>query len=207
MEGKGVYATIFVLVIFIIAGFFLVFDTVSDMRGELRNVETALELLKRGGSAESIQEGVPQEEEKETVVEEETSLEISIPTAIILETSSSPALLPIVPLTVTVESVVKAEDGIVAVNFKVYTDNALGYTALNPNDIFSVIFPDGSEQNPIKVNGMFESMPQKSMIPGNVLFRISADDTRMLLQIGKGEHARFYDFDFKNKTYKETVIG
>lgn len=201
----------FIIALFTLGGFFLTFDSLGDMRNEVRDIRTSVELLSR---AEEAPEPVYPSGEEPAGDSENGSQEpsnpvqgISIPTAILFDTTSSPALQPQVRLSVGIENVVKTPDGTVVVNFRIYTSKASGYTALNISDIFQVIFLDGEDMRPSSVTGSFQSIPPKSMVLGSVEFSLSPDADSVILQAGPLESARFYTFDFSRETYKETPLG
>lgn len=215
-DNKGIYIVSIILTLFVLGGFLLVFDTIGSIRGDVKNLESSMDLLVRWKSenekvvtqptAPTTPEigGVknpPQEPETNTVPD------ITIPSAIIFETKSSMALLPQINITVTVEGVAKTSDGTIIVNFKAFTSQATGYSALEPRDFFELVSLEGENQKVIKMDGQFSSIPPKSASSGAVYFKVGPTQNTIILQIGAGENLKFYEFNFLKKTYKETVIG
>lgn len=214
-DSRGIYTILFIIALFVLGGFFLIFDTMSDMRNDFRDLELSVERLLHGGNVTEGETPSPSEEASQTEEPEEETPEpvaaadrgVVIPTAVLFETTSSPALLPRTRLSITLENVSKNSEGVVVVNFKVYTSKATGYTALSIKDIFQVIFLGGENREPSKITGSFNSIPPKSVISGSAEFVLDPETTTVLLQTGLLENARFYSFDFVRKTYKETPLG
>lgn len=212
-DNKGIYIVSIILTLFVLGGFFLVFDTFGNLRNDIKNLESSVELLMKW---KSENEGKITQPNTETVREPENTPQeppadktpsVVIPSAIIFEAKSSAALLPQINITVTIEGVEKSSDGAIAVNFKAFTNQASGYSALEPRDFIELVSLEGENQKVIKVDGQFGSIPPKSASSGTAYFRIAPTQNTIIIQIGAGENLKFYEFNFLKKTYKETVIG
>lgn len=215
-DNRGIYIISIILTLFVLGGFLLIFDTIGSLRGDIKNLESSVNLVMKWKSENekivtqptapttpetSGVKNPPQESETNTVQD------ITIPSAIIFETKSSAALLPQINITVTVEGVAKSSDGTIIVNFKAFTSQATGYSALEPRDFFELVSLEGDNQKVVKVDGQFSSIPPKSASSGAAYFKVVPTQNTIILQIGTGENLKFYEFNFLKKTYKETVIG
>lgn len=216
MERKniGIYIAIAIVFIFAVTGFFFTFDSIGTLRTDVRNVEMGLELANKERQATPVEQPQKQETQgaKNTTSSEEQTTDIvtsiaAVPTAILMDIQSNPDLLPQTNLSLSVESVNKNSDNTLSVNFKIYTNKAAGYSSIDPSKIFSIVALDSDNIEPFKTNGRFSSMPAKSAISGSVLFKISQAQNNIILQVGSGENMEFYEIDFRDKSYKETVIG
>lgn len=199
-----------VIAIIAIVGFVAVLSDINSLRTDVHNLKLAFEVfsLQENASGTAPAATAPKNaEENKPVSTPPRENKTVIQTAIFTEVISSPLLNPQVPLTLTVESVEKAEDGTVTVAFKVLSDKAENYSALSPRDFFEIVNLTGQDQSPLRVEGEFESIAPRSAVSGKVFFKIGADDTSFILRVGTLENARFYEFNFKNRSYKETVIG
>ncbi|MEW6617084.1 MAG: hypothetical protein AB1333_01545 [Patescibacteria group bacterium] len=216
MERKsvGLYVTIALVFVFALTGFFFVFDSIGTLRADVRNVEMALELANKERQATPVEQPIKKEvpEIKNTTSSEEQAPETvtsvaTVPTAILMDVQSSPTLLPQTNLSLSVESISKNSNNTLSINFKIYTNKATGNSSIDPSKIFSIVALDGNNIESFKTNGQFSSIPPKSMISGSILFRISQAQNTVILQIGYGENIKFYEVNFSEKSYKETVIG
>lgn len=212
---KGVYAVIVIFALLALAGFYFMFEKISDLRNDIKNLELALELYKRGDAAPAPaaavatnpENQIPDSNMKTPVAELPAEGGVLIPTAIIFQAKSSPLLQPQTDLALTVESVRKLGDGTVLVAIKVFNSLAENYSAIDPATIFEIIDLGGENQQAHKVEGQFNSIPPKGAVTGKVFFKIPADQNSMILQTGRAEAVKFYEFSFTKKTYKETLIG
>lgn len=212
-DNKGVYIVSIILTLFVLGGFLLVFDTIGSLRGDMKNLESSVDLVMKWKSENEgvvTQPTTPTTPETENTPQEpvvDKTPSILVPSAIIFEAKSSAALLPQVNVTITIEGVEKNSDGAVAINFKAFTNQASGYSALEPRDFLEIVSLEGENQKVIKVDGQFGSIPPKSASSGAAYFRVAPTQNTIILQIGTGENLKFYEFNFLKKTYKETVIG
>jgi len=221
-DNRAVYFVLIIFALFIIAGFFFVFDSIGSLRNDVKDMQVSLLYAPQdtvspntngssnASSSPNGQSGgmpVPEPAPTSTPNTDNTAAQNAISTAIILQTKSSPALLPQTDVTITIQNVARSADGTVAVNFKAYTSNANGYSAITPSTLFQLISMDGTAETANTVNGSFSSMPPKSVITGNVTFSSDPSKSSIILQVGATDVAHFYTFDFINKTYKETPIG
>jgi len=216
MERKntGIYIIIGLVFIFATVGFFFTFNSIGTLRTDVRNVEMALELANKERQATPVEQLIKKEvlEVKNTTSSEEQTPEIvtsvaTVPTAILMDVQSSPVLLPQTNLSLSVESINKNSNNTLSVNFKIYTNKATGNSSIDPSKIFSIVALDSNNIESFKTNGQFSSMPAKSVVSGSVLFRISQAQNTIILQVGYGDNIKFYEVNFSDKSYKETVIG
>lgn len=206
MNGNFIGVLAMVLVLIVGGGTFVVYDRLNDLK-------TEIEILKLSAKPAEQNLEISEEPKNSTSTPEEISNQnsdsstIKIPTAILLPIPSDPSLKPITLLNLTIPEISKNIDGVLALQLKVFTDQASGYTALNPKDIFSVVNLKGEDTQAYEVKGQFNSMPAKSSTSGSLLFQTNPSKSSLILKIKIGEETKFYELDFKNKTYKETVIG
>ncbi|MFH1161851.1 MAG: hypothetical protein V1696_01055 [Candidatus Jorgensenbacteria bacterium] len=203
------YVTVIVLAFLMVGGFVLVFLELSD----LKNAVSELQFTAARPVAETPLPAAPPTSSPTSTSTPPAGgpppapAVITIPTTIIFQTQSGPALQPRTNLTVAVESVSRAPDGTATVHLRVYTNQATGYSAFNPASSLQLIDLEGENQPPTPGTGSFGSMPPQSAAEGTVTF--STDPTRdtLILQTGSSDNPTFYEFNFAKKTYKETVIG
>ncbi len=210
---KGIYISIIAVAIIIITGFIFVFDSISALKSDVNNIELALE-FKNGSENQDIKATgteaiIIAEDNRDTATSTNPKdYGIEIPTGIIFSAKSSAALLPQTTLTVTIESIIKYDDGNIAVNFKVFANEASGYVAFEPKYEFQLINPsDGLEQKAFKVTGTFDAIPPKGVSSGTLMFQGFSERRSVILQTNSGENTKFFEIDFADRTYKETVLG
>lgn len=189
------------------AGSYLMLDNIHSLRNEVKNLELNLQILSK--KDEQLPPSVPEKpaEEISRPQTPEDSESVSIPTSIIFAAQSSPLLSPQTKLTVTLENTTKAKDGTITLNIKVFTNEAVSYSAFEPRDYFQIINLEGADQKAARTAGQFNSMPPKSSISGSLIFKIEPAQNTIILQVGPTENAVFYEFNFLKKTYKETFLG
>ncbi len=202
------YLLPFIVMLLLAGGFFMVLNQLADIRGEIQTIQLTL------GLPLNSEDMIISEGEKNENISTSTNSEgqdfagALIPTAIIFTTLSSPALQPQTNIAVIVEGVSKTEDGRVMVQFKVFTSEASSYSALLVQDVFEIVdLSSGANQRPADVKGSFASIPPKSAVSGTAEFRVSATQRSVILQVNAEGGAKFYQFDFEKRTYKETVLG
>ncbi|MDI6821241.1 MAG: hypothetical protein QMD65_03690 [Patescibacteria group bacterium] len=210
-ENNGlVYITIVIFALLVLSGFYLIFDKISAVKSDVKNLELKLELLSKEKKESPLivqNEPTKNTENIPTTPTNQNQTTTVIPTAIIFDASSSPILQPQTKITITIENISKTEDGTVKVNFKAFTNEATSYSALEPRDLFQLLNLEGDNQKPFDVTGQFNSIPPKNAVAGSVIFKILPTQNSIILQTGFNENIRFYEFNFLRKTYKETVIG
>ncbi len=132
-----------------------------------------------------------------------------IPTSIIFSTMSSPLLLPQSNLTITLEKAgFAAADHTVTLHLKIFTSETDSFNALEPTPLFALFDKNTGElKQPAGLNGSFDSLPPRSAIPAQIIFSVPADQSSFIFKIGGGDQAKFYEFNFDQKTYKETTVG
>ena len=182
-------------------GFYVAFDKIGTL-------DTRLDTLEFSPLASSAAETTtPETSSTEPFSIADSSGSVSIPSAILFETQSSPQLKPQSMLVVTVETVQKKSDGTIAIGLKVFTNEAASYTAFDPRSFFEIIDLEGRTNRVVDVVGQFSSMPPKSAVSGVVLFQESPERQTVILQITAGDTLKHYEFDFSQRTYKEIVLG
>lgn len=191
----------FLIFVVLAGGFFVVLNQLADIRGEIQ-------MIQPGNVVSEDGEGQIKSTSTEVQNGAEDSSVLFLPTAIIFNTLSSPALQPQTNIAVIVEGLSKSEDGQIVVRFKAFTSEASSYSALSVQDLFEIVdLSSGANQRPADVKGSFASIPPKSAVSGTVEFRVSATQRSIILQVNAEGGARFYQFDFEKRTYKETVLG
>jgi len=212
-SDKTIYFFVLVFAFLVLGGFYLTFDKISGLETAVRNVELNYQLASKNGAPEAPAApatSTPEANNNSPVQNppiSDTNTDIIIPTGIIFMASSSPALQPQTPVTITIENVVKKSDGSIVVQIKTFTSQASGYSAIDPKSFIQYVSLDSQNQDPANASPIFASMPPKSVNTGTVIFYANPDKTTAILQIGQGDKIIFYEFNFTKKTYKETVIG
>jgi len=212
-NNSGVYIIIVIFAFLVLAGFYFIFNKLSDVRTDLNNLQLAFQMFSKESKEPAA--NPPSETPADNAAnppppsQDKNQGGITIPTAIIFDTLSSPTLQPQTKITVTVEDVTKTNDGTVTANIKVFSGEASSYSALDVRGLFTIINLEleGENQTPVEVTSQFNSIPPKSAVTGTVVFKIEAAKNIIILQVGSGDNVKFYEFNFSKKTYKETVIG
>lgn len=214
MDNNKTLLTIFVLFVLIaLVGFYMAFDKIATLSTTVSNLELAQQIKDKStgpsqsGTDTTVSTPVATSSEVKQPAPTQSDIVAKIPAAIIFNTLSDAALQPQATTTITVESVSKKSDGTIQVNIKVYTPNASSYTAIDPRGIFWLVNLNGDNVMVSQVNGQFQSMPPQSSTAGQLILKPSTDSDNIILQIGNGDMAKFYQFDFTKLTYKETIIG
>lgn len=215
-----VYIALILVALGTMAGFFFVFDKLSTLSTSVNNMALTLQLNTHDEKATNnapvpmlspnqppIAIPFPGQPPEIVAIPTESNLGTVIPAAILFETRSSTALAPQATTTILVESITKNTNKEITLNIKAFTARASSYTAINPKELFSIVNLDGENTSPTKVEGSFSSMPPKSSTTGRIIFAPAADRNTFILQFGAGDDAKFYEFDFVKKSYKETIIG
>jgi hypothetical protein len=206
MNGNFVGALAVILALLVGGGTFIVYDRLNTLKTEIEVLKLSIKPVEQNLE-------VSEEQKNSTSTPEEISNQnseypvIKIPTAILLPIISDPSLKPTTSLNLTIPEISRNLDGTLVLQLKVFTDKALGYTALNPKDIFSIVNLEGDDTQAYEVKGQFNSMPAKSSTSGSLFFQTNPTKSSLILKIKMNDEIRFYELDFKNKTYKETVIG
>jgi hypothetical protein len=185
-------------------GTFMVYDRMNELK-------TEIEILKvlpnsKSQNLETV-ENIPTSTAKEEPAPAPDSSIVKIPTALLMQVPSNPSLKPTTTLSLTIPEIAKNADGDLTLQLKIFTDKASGYSAFNPKDVFSIVNLTGDDIEIYKVTGQFDSMPARGSTSGSVLFKTDPNKSVFILKIKIDEDMKFYELDFKNKTYKETVIG
>jgi hypothetical protein len=212
---KEAYLVITIFALLVLAGFYGVMTSVNDVRTDVKNIELQLAVSANvPQKLEPVPQQIPTPQPEPPTpapqqVEQMPAIDgsITIPTTITFTANSSPRLQPLVSITVSVDSVKKTTDGRIAVTITALASSAGGYSALEVPRHFEIIdFETGSE-HPSEVKGNFDSIPPKTRVSGTVLFAPQEKRGNIILQVGVGDTAKFYEFDFVKKTYRETIVG
>ncbi|MEK7626646.1 MAG: hypothetical protein AAB399_00565 [Patescibacteria group bacterium] len=212
-SDKTIYFFVLVFAFLVLGGFYLIFDKISGLETEVKNVELNYQLASKNSTAETPTISVTSTPETagnppvQNPSAESASTDITIPTGIIFTASSSPTLQPQTPVTITIESVIKKSDGSIVVQMKTFTSQATSYSAIDPKTFIQYVSLDSENQDPANASPIFASMPPKSVNTGTVIFYANPDKTVIILQMGRGDNPTFYEFNFTKKTYRETVVG
>ena len=214
MDTNKTLLTIFVLFVLIaLVGFYMAFDKIATLSTTVSNLELSQQIKDKAAtpdqniSAATTNTPVTTSSAQQQPAPTQSDIIAKIPAAIIFNTLSDPALQPQATTTITVESVSKKSDGTIQVNIKAYTPNASSYTAIDPRGIFWLVNLNGDNVMVSQVNGQFQSIPPQSSTSGQLILKPATDSDNIILQIGNGDAARFYQFDFTKLIYKETIIG
>ncbi len=200
-----------------IGGFYFVLNKIGTLSTDVDNLKTQLNLAAQNGQVSPLNlSGVTSSTQTSTSSSNNSSgtnqtttnpNSIKIPTAILFQTQSSATLSPQTTLTVTIPDVIRDPDGTLTVDVKIFTNGAASYSALDPKSVIQILNVDGSNVQAMQSNGQFDSLPPQSSATGNVIFKTDPSVTSIILQVVSGDSLRFYQFDFTNGNYKETVVG
>lgn len=208
-HGK-IYSIIAILAIVIAVLFYFIFNQLNILDSQVKNVELNLELALRSDVATSTVSSTSMSASTDTTnnppVVEQGGGSI-IPTGIILNATSSPLLQPQATIVLIVQDVAKQTDGKIFVHLKASTEKAQSYSAIDPKEFFQLVSLSSDNQQALAVDGAWNSMPPQGTVQGTVMFQIDPSQTSVILQTGKGDAVKFYQFDFQTKTYKEVVLG
>ncbi len=204
MKNKTTDLILLILIIALLGGFFITLNEISKIEDSIKNFKANIS-LEDNDQFVAPDNSTSTEKESLTPVKES---DLVIPTAIIFQKKSSPLLSPQTDLTITVEKIVKEkESGIVRAYIKAFTNKADSYSALEAGNLFEIINPSGQNQKPLKVNGSFDSIPPKSSVRGEVVFKISEEKDEIILSVESNQGKIYYQFNFKDQSYEEAVLG
>lgn len=206
-NDRGPYIFLMIFAFLVLGGFYFVMSEVLAIKSTLKNLEFSIEQISKREAIST--QSTPAVVEKQTTTEPAPppKTDITIPTAIIFTQLSSSLLEPQTPITVTIEGVTRELDGTVIVGIKAYTNEAVSFSSLDVNQLFSIIDMTGTTQKPLFVNGSFNSIPAKNVASGGLVFKTDPVRATVILQVGTVENARFFEFNFSTKTYRETPLG
>jgi len=214
---KTIYVVVIVFAILVLGGFFFLFNKIGNLQTDLKNSELSFEAYKNQTGSSQTNASAPinppvnpvpnQNPKQNNNVNSNPPAETAVDTAILFDATSSAVLQPQTKITINIEKVSKAADGKITVGFKAFTSEATGYSAFEPRDFFEVVNLNGDNIKPISVTGNFTSLAPKSSTAGEIIFKITPDQNTLILQINAGENIKFYEFNFTNQTYKETILG
>ncbi len=215
MDNNKTLLTILVIFVLIsIVSFYVAFDKIATLGTTVSNLELVNQ-IKNKLSDTTTNTPAPstapattdQSTQTSQLVASATDVIAKISTAIIFDVNSSSTLLPQASTTITIENVSKLKDGTLTADIKAFTSNASSYTAIDPKSLFWIINVDGSDELATDAKGQFSSMPPKSSVSVQVIFKPTSDRNSYIFQVGTGDDTKFYEFDFAKKSYKETIIG
>lgn len=112
-----------------------------------------------------------------------------------------------VNLPILINKVTKDPLGRLNVSLKVFTDQVNATTSLEIGDFVEVFNMTGNNIKVESVKGAFKRIPPQSSIDGILTFIINPDLDSVILQVGNGDDINFYEFNFKDGTYKLTTVG
>ncbi|MGC9610967.1 MAG: hypothetical protein ABSE68_01985 [Minisyncoccia bacterium] len=216
-NDKTVYFIILIFAFLVLGGFFVVLNQISGLSSQVKDNELNLQLISKNAGlittppATSTASVSQNNESTSTQNQNNNPLPVSndivVPTGIIFTASSSASLQPQTSVTITIESVTKKSDGTAVVSLKAFTDQASGYSAIDPASFIQYVSLDYENQKPTNISPVFASMPPKSATSGTVTFHIDPAKNMMIIQTGQGDNPKYYEINFTNETYKETIIG
>jgi hypothetical protein len=202
---------IIVFALLVLAGFYFVFDRMSSLKDDLGDLELQLKVieLRLNAATTTPAQVAPVQPNEPTPPATTTPVETTptIQTAIIFNATSSSTLQPQTKLTVQVDKATRSTDGTFTLIVKVFTGEASSYSAFDPKEVLEVVNLTGDNTRASLVTGQFGSMPAKGAVTGTVVFTTDPSRSTVILQVGQGVDAKFYEFDFSRKVYRETVIG
>jgi hypothetical protein len=200
------------LAFLVLAGFYFVFDKLSGLSTDVKNVELNYQLASKNipsvpspAATSTTENG--QNNPSEQNIPVPGAAEIAVPTGIIFTVSSSPVLQPQTLVTVTIERVTKKSDGTVILFLKAFTSQAASYSAIAPSTFIQYVSLDSPNQMPENASPVFSSMPPKSVVTGTVGFQIDPSKNVVIFQVGQGDDPKFYEINFGTGTYRETSVG
>lgn len=207
MESKNNLPLV-LLTLAVLAGAYFFLSSLWNLNNRLTNVEFAVGLKNQNTS--TTDDDTTSSSPKLPILpspETATSTEISLPTNIFFEASSSPTLLPQTILDVAIESLNKNSDGLVSLSVKISSSRAQSYSAINLNEIFAVIGSQGEVLRPYRLEGRFDSLAPRVSVSGRVFFLLPENQNLIMLRLGYPENASYYEVDFSKKEYRETFLG
>ena len=202
-QSKVISFLAFALSILALAGVFFILNELGNIKNAVSNCELAIELSQRNTTV------ISEASSTESKNIQNSNKTILIPTAILFETISSPLLSPQTNITIAIEGVSKTEDGTIKIHLRAFTNDATSYSAIEPRNFFELIdlTAGGVTAKPLDSEGVFNSIPPKSAVSGNVVFKIDPTKNSIILQINHGESIKHYELDFERRSYKEPVLG
>lgn len=204
-NDRKIYILMSGLLILILVGFYFTLNKLNALDTAFKNLQSQNQLNSQSNNPPSATTTPAQTNQSVPTVNNQNTTDV--PTSIIFNASSSPLLTPQTNLTVTVADVAEAKDGTITVNIKVFSNEASSYSAIDISGLFQLIDLNGTNQNPLSVTGSFNSIPPQNAVTGSLTFKTDPQNKTIILQVGAGDQIKFYQFDFNNQTYKETILG
>lgn len=215
LDNQKVYIVFGVLILIIIIGFYFMVNKLNSLNQTIQNLQNQNQpsqnqknqtILPDLSSSTNNNNQSPAPTSSSPT---NTSSLIDIPTSIIFTASSSPLLTPQTALTITIQDVSEASDGTITVNIKVFANNATSYSALDAQNDFQLVDTTGggNNQNPLAVSSQLNAIAPQNAVTGSVTFKTNPGNANIILQVGSGDQIKFYQFNFANQTYKETILG
>lgn len=214
-NNTPVFVTIIVVVLAFAGALFFAFDRISSLSNDLKGLEGKVAIFSNppipaaptpppltGGTPPPPAGGEP----PAPTGASGTSTPVTIPSAIIFQTSSSEALAPQSRLTVTIESAKRDVDGRLTLGIKVFNGEAAGPAALDPKALIEILNFEGENVKANGMSGAFAAIPAKGAVSGSLTFQTDPARRTVIIQINLPE-PRFYEFDFDHKTYKQAEVG
>lgn len=208
-SNTPVFVTLIIVILVVAGGFFVAFDKIASLSSELNAAKLKIETLEKneGYRVEVPPETTPTPTSTTPLPPAPTSsVSRTIPTAIIFQASSSEALPPQVPLTVTIESAKREDPNAVVFQLKVYNGEGKGYAALDPRTLLELLNFEGDNVKATMMSGSFSAIPAKGAVTGTVTIPADPARSSVILQINLPE-LKFYEFDFERQTYRQAEVG
>ncbi|MDP1706204.1 MAG: hypothetical protein Q8L36_00015 [bacterium] len=184
-------------------------QTLSSLVEEIQSFRTLVIALDSTEPAPTETPKLDNTERMATSTETDSGKTTDIPTSIIFSTLSSPLLLPQSALTITLEKAsFSAINQTVTLHTKIFTSESDSFNAIEPTPLFSLFNKENGElKTPAALEGLFNQLPPRSAVPGKIVFPAEPNQDVFIFKIGENEKAKFYEFNFKERTYKETTVG
>jgi hypothetical protein len=106
---------------------------------------------------------------------------------------------------ITIDNVSKVGSQL-TVNFKAYNQNQEN-GAITPSSLIELFNPTGENSVAESTNGNFSLISPQSSVSGLLMFLINPSQNSAILQVGSPDNPVFYEFNFLNNSYQETVVG
>lgn len=205
------YIVLFSFLLFVVVGFYFTFEKIAAVKSEVSNLELSLEILKKyvngdnaSGTAKAI---LPSPTPVDTSSQPNTNsgTSIDVPSAIVYEIKQNKDLKIPAETILNVDSA-KLLSNELTFSLKAISLEATSSFSLSPKDFIQLVSLEGENIKASSVSDGFSNIQPKTNATGTITFKINASNT-VILQIGNGDTARFFEFNFSTKTYKEVQLG
>jgi hypothetical protein len=209
---RALYVCLFIFAVLVLTGFYITLDKIASLRGDVQNMGLSLEIMKQGGTpavSPTTQQNPPAEKQPAKQNEQAPITSdgaIRVPAGIVYEIQ--PGTNPKISADVLVNVDGVSKDGSkLAVEFKAFASETTDTISIDPSELVQIVKLDSENEKPSKVEGSFNAIPPNTAVSGTLTFTIDASDNTVILQVGIGDSAKFYEFNFLTKSYKEVAIG